>query len=66
MYKLVDSFDFFIKKFNNIDDLNSFVKFIWQLQFLEQNINKKIPLEEMNFDDFKVYDLNNKFINELN
>ena len=64
MYKLVDLADCLVREFEDLEELDTFCKTVWKLQYLEQAIKLDKKLEDMVFDDFKVY-LKNKLIKKV-
>jgi hypothetical protein len=58
MYKLVDLADCLVREFEYLEDLDTFCKTVWKLQYLEQAIKLDKKLEDMYFEDFKVFDNN--------
>jgi len=58
MYKLVDLTDCLVREFEDLEDLDTFCKTVWKLQYLEQAIKLDKKLEDMYFEDFKVFDNN--------
>jgi hypothetical protein len=58
MYKLVDLTDCLVKEFDDLDELDIFCQTVWKLQYLEQAIKLDKKLQDMYFEDFKVFDNN--------
>jgi hypothetical protein len=56
MYKLVDLTDCLVREFDDLDELDTFCQTVWKLQYLEQAIKLDKKLQDMYFEDFKVFD----------
>ena len=65
MYKLIDLTDCIVKEFDNLEELDVFCATVWRLQYLQQAIKLNLSLKDMVFEDFKVFNENNKLLKKM-